>query len=288
MRKLKCILLGWLYWLSARIHPRYGMYLLNRSLPFGRPVLDYLEFHLADHCNLNCAGCLHYAPFADRRFADLETIRRDFKRLKELFSNIRHIRIMGGEPLLYPDVGEVVKTVRAAFPRSKVRVVTNGVVLNDDADGKIRSLLSILRKNSVGIDWTMYPPVAHREDEIKALCKNAGVNLRITENNSFMARIRPKGGIGIRRAFRWCRERMYCPILDDGRIFTCAPARYAGYYNKAAETKIPVEKGMDLHTATAKDILYYLMCPAFTCAYCDAGARYFPWKGDAKPEDWVR
>ena len=143
MRKLKCILLGWLYWLSARIHPRYGMYLLNRSLPFGRPVLDYLEFHLADHCNLNCAGCLHYAPFADRRFADLETIRRDFKRLKELFSNIRHIRILGGEPLLYPDVGEVVKTVRAAFPRSKVRVVTNGVVLNDDADGKIRSLLSI-------------------------------------------------------------------------------------------------------------------------------------------------
>ena len=76
MRKLKGILLGWLYWLSARVHPRYGMYLLNRSLPFGRPVLDYLEFHLADHCNLNCAGCLHYAPFADKRFADVETVRR--------------------------------------------------------------------------------------------------------------------------------------------------------------------------------------------------------------------
>ena len=288
MRKLKGILLGWLYWMSARVHPRYGMYLLNRSSPFGKPVLDYLEFHLADHCNLNCAGCLHYAPFADKRFADVEMVRRDFVRLKELFSNIRHIRIMGGEPLLHPDVGVVAKIVREAFPRSKVRVVTNGVLLNDDADGKTSRLLSILKENDVGIDWTKYPPGAHREDEIKTLCADARVNLRITENNSFMARVRPNGGEGILRAFRWCRERMYCPILDDGRIFTCAPARYAGYYNKVAGAKIPVEKGMDIHKATAKEILYYLMCPTFACAYCDAGARYFPWKGNAKPEDWVR
>lgn len=288
MRKLKVILLGWLYWLSVRIYPRYGMYLLNCSLPWGEPILDYLEFHLADHCNLNCAGCLHYAPFADKRFATVETVRRDFMRLKGLFSNIRHIRIMGGEPLLHPEVGNVARIVREAFPRSKIRVVTNGVLLTDDADGKTRRLLSILKKNNVGIDWTKYPPVVHREGEVKALCSATGVNLRITENSSFMARIRPNGGEGIRRAFRWCRERMYCPILDDGRIFTCAPARYAGYYNKVAGTRIPVEKGMDIYRATAKEILYYLMCPSFACSYCDAGARYFPWKGNAKPEDWVR
>lgn len=288
MRKLKGILLGWLYKLSSRVHPRFGMYLLNRSLPFGKPVLDYLEFHLADHCNLNCAGCLHYAPFADKRLADVETIRRDFLRLKDLFSNIRHVRIMGGEPFLHPEVGKVAGIVRAAFPKSKVRVVTNGVLLKDDTDGNMRCLLTSLKENKVGIDWTKYPPVANREDEIKALCSATGVNLRVTENNSFMARIRPNGGEGIRKAFRWCRERMYCPILDDGRIYTCAPARYAGYYNKAAGTKIPVEKGIDIHKATAKEILYYLMCPSFACAYCDAGARYFPWKGNAKPGDWAR
>lgn len=190
--------------------------------------------------------------------------------------------------MLHPNVGEVVKIVRAAFPISKVRVVTNGVLLDDDAEGKTRCLLSILKENDVGVDWTKYPPVAHREDEIKTLCADARVNLRITENNSFMARVRPNGGEGILRAFRWCRERMYCPILDDGRIFTCAPARYAGYYNKVAGAKIPIEKGMDIHKATAKELLYYLMCPTFACAYCDAGARYFPWKGNAKPEDWVR
>ena len=288
MRKLKGVLLGWLYWLSSRAHPRYGMYLLNRTLPWGKPVLDYLEFHLADHCNLNCAGCLHYAPFADKRLADVETIKHDFARLGELFANIRHIRIMGGEPLLHPEVGEVARIVRAVFPKSKVRVVTNGVLLNDDVEDKTRRLLSIMKENKVGIDWTKYPPVADRENEIKTLCTNAGVDLRITENNSFMARIRPNGGEGIRRAFRWCRERMYCPILDNGRIYTCAPARYGDYYNKAAGTKIPVEKGIDIHKAIAKEMLYYLMCPSFACAFCDAGARYFPWKGNVKPEDWVR
>ena len=72
MRKLKSILLGWIYRVVVLLPPRLAIWVVNRSWPWGRPVLDYVEFHLTDHCNLNCAGCTHFAPYADKRFADIK------------------------------------------------------------------------------------------------------------------------------------------------------------------------------------------------------------------------
>jgi len=287
MRRLKGIVLGWLYRVSLALPPKIGMYVLNRTLPRGRPVLDYLELHLADHCNLNCAGCLHYAPFADKRFADIEVFKCDFKRLKELFSNIRHIRLKGGEPLLNPKAAEFVRIARDSFPKSAIRVVTNGLKLVPPLDDPVLKLLAVMQETHVGVDWTKYPPVASREDAIKKVCSEAGVDLRITENSTFMARLLRKGGAGILRSFKWCRKRMYCPILYNGRIYTCAPARYAGYYNRRAGTHIPEEPGIDIYKATANEILFYLMSPSFSCSHCAAGMRQFPWKSNAKLEDWI-
>lgn len=280
MRKVKSVVLGWIYRLAVRMDPRWGIWLVNRTLPCGRPTLDYLEFHLADHCNLNCAGCFHYAPFAERRLADIESLRRDFARLADLFGNIRHVRIMGGEPLLHPQVVAAAKIVRDAFPRSRVRVVTNGILLPGFKG------LEELAKLRVGIDWTKYPPVSDKGDEIRRICQEAGVGLRVTENSSFMARLRPDGSSDVRKAFRWCRDRMYCPLLDDGRIYLCAPARFAGAYNKAAGCDIPADPGIDIRNSSAKEIMLYLMRPSASCRCCADGARMFPWKACCGPEDW--
>ena len=275
------------YAAAFAMSPRIGMYVRNRTLPWGHPTIAYLEFSLAEHCNMNCAGCLHYAPMAERRLANLESLRRDFARLSELFGNIRQIRIMGGEPLLHPQADEAVRIVRSAFPKSRLSVVTNGLRLLGGLDDGIVRLLAAMHDADAAIDWTVYPPVAGRADEITSVCRMAGVRLNVESKPEFLARVLPKGGAGIRRSFRWCRERFFCPLLDDGRIYTCAPARYAEYYNKAAGTKIPSERGIDIGAASAKDILYYLMCPAFACSFCAEGARSFEWKANGTPSDWL-
>ena len=288
MRKLKSIVLGWIYSIAAHLPPSMSIWVVNRSLPVGRPVLDYLEFHLADHCNLNCAGCTHFAPYADRRFADLREVRRDFLRLKELFSNIRHIRIMGGEPLLHSEAAEFARMVHEAFPRSSVRLVTNGIKLLDGNDPGVAKALAALKETGTGVDWTCYPPMEGRREEIVRVCEEAGVDLRITENDTFWARLRVKGDADPAESFRWCRKCTYCPIMDGGRIYVCAQARYARYYNRAAGTALVEDEGIDIHGASAREMLEYLMRPSKACAFCDAGARHFAWKGDAHPEDWLR
>lgn len=285
MRKLKSFLLGCIYKVGARLPTTLAVLLVNRTWPWGRPVLDYVEFHLVDHCNLNCAGCTHFAPYADKRFADIEVVRRDFLRLKALFKNIRHLRIMGGEPLLHSDAAAFVRLAREMFPHSKISLVTNGIRLLDGSEF-IRDVLAALRETGVGIDWTLYPPLAARRDDICRLCAESGVNLRISENNSFLARMKPQGDAPAAKAFSWCRQLIYCPFLDNGRIYICAQAHFAGYYNRASGEQVLEDKGIDIHSAEAWDILFYLMRPSPACAFCAPGMRHFPWKNDVRPEDW--
>lgn len=90
------------------------------------------------------------------------------------------------------------------------------------------------------------------------------------------------------RYFAWCRKRLYCPLLDDGRIYLCAPAHYSRYYNKVVDTRIPPEAGIDIHSTTAREIMLYLVNPSFTCAWCAEGCRKFAWKSYSGTEDWYK
>lgn len=71
--------------------------------------LPYLEFHIADHCNLNCKACEHYSGLVkEPHFPNLKKFTRDFERLHEFIDDIGKIRILGGEPLLNPEVNECI------------------------------------------------------------------------------------------------------------------------------------------------------------------------------------
>ena len=47
-------------------------------------MIQYLEHHIVDHCNLNCVGCSHFSPISNPWFEDIEDFKRDFERLAEL------------------------------------------------------------------------------------------------------------------------------------------------------------------------------------------------------------
>ncbi|MEE0922504.1 MAG: radical SAM protein [Paludibacteraceae bacterium] len=95
-------------------------------------ALDYLEIHLTNHCNLNCACCCHFAPLAEKYFMSKEIFQNDIKRLAFLSKgNIRRIRLMGGEPLLHPQIIEFMEIARLNFPQYEIAIHTNGLLLPD-------------------------------------------------------------------------------------------------------------------------------------------------------------
>lgn len=282
MRRLKQFVLGILNAIDVHLPLWAAVRVRNRWL-FGKPVLDYVEFHAADHCNMNCAGCTHYSPYLEKRCVDAAIVRRDFARLAEMFSNVRHVRIMGGEPLLNPELPEVMAAVRAALPRSRVTLVTNGILLGRQSP----AFWETCRRLRIGVDVTIYPPMEGREQDIRARCRAERVPLRVSPNGAFLAKIDPQGKQPMRMAFRVCRRGAFCPFLQNGRIYPCAEACLAEAFNRVAGVKIPSEPGMELATHTAHEVLKYLMCPVFACTHCSPRHRMFDWHNrEMRPEDW--
>ena len=68
------------------------------------PFISF-EYHLADHCNLNCKGCDHFSPIAETKLTEFTQFKKDINRMSELFEKkAKSIHILGGEPLLNPEI----------------------------------------------------------------------------------------------------------------------------------------------------------------------------------------
>ena len=81
--------------------------------------LDLIEFHIVEHCNLNCKGCIHFTPLADKSCIKISDYKSDIKKMAEITKgSVKTINILGGEPLLHPQLLKLLKIARQYFPKS--------------------------------------------------------------------------------------------------------------------------------------------------------------------------
>ena len=100
------------------------MFFLKKS----KPTLNYFNVNLVEHCNLNCKYCDHFAPLAEEKYTDIKSLEKDLKRMSSLL-NINSVGLMGGEPLLHPNLVEILKMSRAVLKNTKLTIFTNGILL---------------------------------------------------------------------------------------------------------------------------------------------------------------
>lgn len=115
-------------------------YLLNLlALRRGRNLLRPLVsvFHLTGRCNLNCAYC---EDFGARRTGDelvtMETLPliQAGRVLRLLRQAGPHLILTGGEPLLYPHIGGLVRQAKEEHRFRSLTMLTNGLALDRHLD----------------------------------------------------------------------------------------------------------------------------------------------------------
>ena len=252
-----------------------------------KAVITKLEFHVCDHCNLNCVGCTHFAPIYQESFASLDEFARDMKRLSEDFYILR-LRLMGGEPLLNPDLPEYIDLARNFFPHSHLAIVTNGLLL-PRTDQRV---FDSIKKNDAFVQISLYPPTYAMREKIKATLEAQKIDF------SFGSGLVQANEEGIIKEFHQCftgvkegrgREAAKrclgssCHFLRHGKISKCAlpllaedinayfgrnlevlPEDYVDIYDKEID---PWEKVRRLKEATP------------FCDYCgDGTSTRFDWK----------
>jgi hypothetical protein len=219
---------------------------------------------------------------ADVRFIDLEQYSADLKRMAELFKNIVELRLMGGEPLLFPRINEAVALSRKFFPHTDLRIVTNGVLLTKMGEPFWRSCY----ENRATIDLTKYP-ISLDMRKIREIAGGFGVPIDVYECNEFFASLNVKGDSDPRAAMKKCRSFSYCPYLHDGKLYVCAIPPTVHTFNREFGTKIPDAGAIDIHSSlTGRQIIELLERPVPACRYCTAGDYpTYPWTISQKTQD---
>jgi molybdenum cofactor biosynthesis enzyme MoaA len=133
----------------------------------GRPHILSVETHLCDHCNLNCRSCTHLCPLVtEPTFNDLEEYVRDIRTLAGKL-NVHTVYLMGGEPLLHPQVIDFMRVTREVYPRWRIVIITNGLLLLKMPESFWRAMCMY----RVCLRWSVYPATRGQFEEICKCCK---------------------------------------------------------------------------------------------------------------------
>ncbi len=245
------------------------------DLNFGRrPFLSYIEFHLTDHCNLNCKGCSHFSPIASEFYADLEQYKIDMQRLRRLFRNIKIIRLMGGEPLLHPDPASFIIATKSSFPKANINFVTNGILLFKAP----AAFWEACRSTNASIRVSGYPLKGNSIDDkklqIKANSECVPVAYDYNPGKKFAKPLTLSGDANKQKIFKECQNRSSCKHtcmnLKQGRIYHCPITAYVHYFNNKFNYRISQDAGINIHSqdVTGSLILKRLNKPIETCKWC--------------------
>lgn len=254
-------------------------------------MLDY-EVQLVEHCNLNCKYCSHFSPLAKKQFLDVNQYEKDCKRLSELFNKeANFIRLMGGEPLLHPNISEFCIITRKYFPNAIIDIDTNGLLILSMEE----PFWTTLRQNNINLTATKYPLNIDFE-KVKEKCKEHHVNFRffseqpVAEFKHLPLDI--EGRQQPEKNFYKCYLANSCHTLKNGRLYTCSTVphiqHFINHFN--CDLHLTEDEGIDIYKAKSKkEILEFLAKPIPFCRYCNIDNRKMKkWEvSQRKIEEWT-
>lgn len=228
------------------------------------------EVHICEHCNLNCKGCYHFSPIAQKEFLDVNEWEMHCKRLSELFEGeMEFISLMGGEPLLHPKICDLLKITRKYFGIGDVSIITNGILLLDMDE----NFWETCRENNITIRQTKYP-IDIDFNAIEKKAEKENVNFIYFNTGIKTLGYQPfdlKASQPALENFRNCYRVNSCISFSHGKLYTCfVPAHIhhlKKYFNLDIETK--ESDGIDIYKVnSAEEIRKLLEKPLFFCRYC--------------------
>ena len=96
---------------------------------FGREI-DYMRISVIDSCNLNCYYCNPWDNNEHCRAVNMLSVKKVLCIVRAATRlGITHFRLTGGEPLLHPQLDEMVSQIKKLLGVSSVSLTTNAVLL---------------------------------------------------------------------------------------------------------------------------------------------------------------
>ena len=277
-----------------------------------RRLIDRLEFYITNVCNLTCGGCNRYNNY---KFSGWESWAQAEPVLTEWAKkiDIRHPVILGGEPLLNPDIVAWIQGINRLWPNhSGVQVQSNGTRLD-----QVAGLYDVLQYgNWIGISLHadehqeplfarirnfLKPPIIETEnpnDPIGSRWQFVDVNkkyIHVWMNDHFVQSNiieRPTGRFGLYnsnpdRAHENCTFRRFRNYhMIRGRIYKCGPVALMPEFDDQYQFDISAEDrellrsyrglGVDEFDTRGEEFLDNIDRVIPQCKFCPESYEYRP------------
>jgi hypothetical protein len=233
----------------------------------GRIANPNLEIMAAHGCNLTCRSCTHASPvLRPKDIADPDETYRDLAQLARFYRPER-VKLLGGEPLLHPDIVGLADAVRATGITEIVTVVTNGVLLPRQGPEFWAAVDEV---------WvSIYPGHEPAEGEIarwRALSAEHGVEITVHRYEQFRESHSEYGTEDshlVRRIYNTCQivHGWLCHAAINGMFYKC-PEGYFLPVLRGEEPRDGVEITDDVDFG--QRLLEYLNSPEplYACRFC--------------------
>lgn len=127
------------------------------------------DFFITWKCTMNCKLCTSHVPYIPKPFhTPKETVFREIREFFRIWDYADRIELIGGEPLLHPDLLEIVKeSLRYRRQFGRIRISTNATIVPSV------ELLSFMRDSDVHIEFFLsdYGPYSRKLSEIVEKCE---------------------------------------------------------------------------------------------------------------------
>lgn len=258
-------------------------------------MIDLVEFHIVENCNLNCKGCIHFSPLADKESVSIKQYRNDVKRVAEITSGeIKEIHLLGGEPLLHPELNKILKITRTYFKNSEIKLISNGILVLNQKE----NFWQTMKSNDIQLAITEYP-IKINYQQISYLTKKYGIKYSFyapsKENSQWHFPIDIEGNQNEQYSYSNCRKGNNCTNINiiNGKLYMCPICSNIKYFNKYfnVECKVEPEDYLKLNEIrSVEEINEFLSKPTPFCKYCNINDRTFDNKWDISKkliEEWT-
>lgn len=196
--------------------------------------LPHLEIQVAEHCNLNCASCTHFSPLAEPSFIDKYEFFLQLKKVEPIFSgNCKSLKIMGGEPLLHPEIDVLLGLARRAMPNIRLTLQTNGILLSTISD----EFWIACHDNNVLVRITRYPVKLNMGlINDKALKHKVDLKYHPSDSTIKSFNLYPlnlNGDGNEKNNYANCKMKQRYVLIKDGRLYSCPIAGNAEHFSRA-------------------------------------------------------
>lgn len=259
--------------------------IFNLKFPIKKTIeIKSMDIRICDTCNLNCKACSTFSPLIqENNFIDPATHEQNMQILSQKLP-VACFHIIGGEPLLHPQLEDLLAITRKYYPKTEIYIITNLLLIKKMPE----SFWHSMRQHNIKIRYTLYPPLEKNCSSIIDYIRSKGIEpILFTHVKEFFKffTLEPIDSVNENLQFKKCD--WVCPTIKNSKIYPCG--FIMEHFNKTFNTHLPENIGLDINTATKEEIADHLQKGIPLCNHCNFDKKVsFPWAiSEKKIEEWI-